>query len=110
MAITSDLNISKSSALARYSRKTPLIGNGSHPGPTLFRPSFDAYLRLEDARAAALGTLPRLRQLSLVEGKTAGFAACRQDPNAMARRPGRADRMAEVVFDVAAREPQLPRQ
>ena len=70
----------------------------------------DADLRLEDPRAATLRALPRFRQPALIEHKPARLAARGDHENPMPRRLGGADGMAEVVFDVAARKPELARQ
>jgi len=69
-----------------------------------------ADLRLEDPAVSALGTLPRLRQLVLAEREAARSALGRDDDNAMTRGAGGTDHVPHRVFDVRAREPELPRQ
>jgi hypothetical protein len=67
----------------------------------------DVDLGFIEPAAAALRTLPGLRQLVFAERESARAAAGRLDHDAVAGGASRSDQMAQVVFDVAARQAEL---
>ena len=72
--------------------------------------ALDRNPRLEDAGPATLRTLAWFRQLLRIEHKPALLAARRLDRDPLPRGAGGADRMVQIILEVAASEPQLARQ
>lgn len=65
---------------------------------------------LEDAGAAAVRALSRLRQLFGIEQEAALLASRGRDCDTLAGRSRRPDRVPQVLLDVAAPQPQLASQ
>ena len=69
--------------------------------------SLNLDLRFEDPGAAARGTLAWLRQLVVAELEAAAATAGGKHDDAVALCAGRPNHMTQVVFDVAAPQPEL---
>jgi len=70
----------------------------------------DADLRLEQAGAAARGTLARLRQPLFVKGEAANPASGRHDRHGTTRRPHRSNYMVKIFFDISTASAELTRE
>lgn len=72
--------------------------------------ALDSDLRLVQPCASTCRTLARLRQFLFIEGKSAGAAAGGDDDDVMACRFRGAKSVKQVLLNIAAFEPEIPRE